>query len=120
MARGDNTELVPSLVRWLTGARTRGRWGNTQENATALLAFTSYYKKFEATPPNMTATVQLGGYSTVTVSRHERDFLNFTRQGFIWWSWLSRKPSVEPCTADSNGLAGVGCIDGLPVFHDVV
>ena len=60
VTRGDNAELVPSLVRWLTNARTRGRWGNTQENAHALLAFVSYYKKFEATPPNMTATVQLG------------------------------------------------------------
>ena len=60
VSRGDATELVPSLVRWLTNARTRGRWGNTQENANALLAFVSYYKKFEATPPNMTATVQVG------------------------------------------------------------
>jgi uncharacterized protein YfaS (alpha-2-macroglobulin family) len=60
VARGDNATLVPSLVRWLTNARTSGRWSNTQENATALLAFVSYYKAFEATPPNMTATVQLG------------------------------------------------------------
>ena len=68
VTRGDNAELVPSLVRWLTGARTRGRWGNTQENATALLAFTNYYKKFEATPPNMTATVQLGDKTIGTAS----------------------------------------------------
>jgi len=58
--RGNTPTLWPSLVRWLTGARTNGRWSNTQENATALLAFVSYYKAFEATPPNMTATVQLG------------------------------------------------------------
>lgn len=68
VARGDNTELVPSLVRWLTGARTRGRWGNTQENATALLAFTGYYKKFESATPNMTATVQLGDKTIGTAS----------------------------------------------------
>lgn len=67
-ARGDNPTLVPSLVRWLTGARTGGRWGNTQENATALLAFVSYYKKFEATPPNMTARVQLGAATIGTAS----------------------------------------------------
>ena len=63
VGRGDNPTLVPSLVRWLTGARASGRWNNTQENATALLAFVSYYKAFEATPPNMTATVQLGAAS---------------------------------------------------------
>ena len=68
VARGDNPTLVPSLVRWLTGARTSGRWSNTQENATALLAFVSYYKKFEATPPNMTATVQLGASSIGTAT----------------------------------------------------
>lgn len=63
VTRGDNPTLVPSFVRWLTGARTSGRWSNTQENATALLAFVSYYKAFEATPPNMTATVRLGAAS---------------------------------------------------------
>lgn len=58
--RGDDASPATSLMRWLTGARVNGRWSNTQENATALLAFVSYYKKFEAAPPNMTATVTLG------------------------------------------------------------
>ena len=66
--RGDNPTLVPSLVRWLTSARSSGRWNNTQENATALIAFVSYYKKFEATPPNMTARVQLGSTTIGTAT----------------------------------------------------
>jgi uncharacterized protein YfaS (alpha-2-macroglobulin family) len=58
--RGDNPSLVPGLVRWLLAARTRGRWGNTQENATALESLVSYYKAFETEVPNMTATVSIG------------------------------------------------------------
>jgi uncharacterized protein YfaS (alpha-2-macroglobulin family) len=58
--RGDNPTLVPGLVRWLLSARTRGRWGNTQENATALESLVSYYKAFESDIPNMTATVAIG------------------------------------------------------------
>ncbi len=58
--RGDNATLVPGLVRWLLSSRTRGRWGNTQENATALESLVSYYKTFESDIPNMTATVAIG------------------------------------------------------------
>jgi uncharacterized protein YfaS (alpha-2-macroglobulin family) len=58
--RGDNATLVPGMVRWLLGTRTRGRWGNTQENATALESLVSYYKAFETDIPNMTATVAIG------------------------------------------------------------
>ena len=46
--RGDDPRFVPRLVRWLLAARQNGRWGNTQENATALEALVGYYKTFEA------------------------------------------------------------------------
>ena len=58
--RGDSPTLVPGMVRWLLSVRTRGRWGNTQENATALESLVSYYRTFEAEIPNMTATVAIG------------------------------------------------------------
>jgi alpha-2-macroglobulin len=61
--RGDNAQVVPGLVRWLLQAREGGRWRNTQENATALEALVSYYKKYEAEVPNMTARVTLGARS---------------------------------------------------------
>ena len=48
------------LVAWLLRARKNGRWGNTQENAMALEALVAYYRKFEATVPDFTATVALG------------------------------------------------------------
>ena len=51
---------VTSMVRWLVAARKNGRWGNTQENALAMQALVSYYRKYESQVPNFTATVKLG------------------------------------------------------------
>jgi uncharacterized protein YfaS (alpha-2-macroglobulin family) len=59
--RGDDPLMVQRLVRWLLAARENGRWGNTQENATSLLALVRYYRAFEADPPDMAATVTLDG-----------------------------------------------------------
>jgi hypothetical protein len=58
--RGDDPVFVQRAVRWLLGARENGRWRNTQENATALHALVSYYRAFEAAPPDLSATVTLG------------------------------------------------------------
>ncbi len=58
--RSDHPQMVPGLVRGLLQARINGRWSNTQENATALEALVTYYKKFEADVPNMSATVSIG------------------------------------------------------------
>ena len=44
----DDRTLVPQLVRWLMGAREKGRWGNTQENAWALEALVDYYRKYKS------------------------------------------------------------------------
>jgi hypothetical protein len=51
---------VTPLVRWLVAARSNGRWGNTQENAIAMHALVTYYRKYETQVPNFTATVRLG------------------------------------------------------------
>jgi uncharacterized protein YfaS (alpha-2-macroglobulin family) len=51
---------VTPMVRWLMTARKNGRWGNTQENALAMQALVSYYRKYESQTPNFTATVRLG------------------------------------------------------------
>jgi len=48
-------------VRWLLDARKNGRWGNTQENATAMGALVDYYRKFEAVVPAFQATATLAG-----------------------------------------------------------
>jgi uncharacterized protein YfaS (alpha-2-macroglobulin family) len=56
---GDQT-LAAQMARWLVGARERGRWGNTQENAAALEALAAYYRKYESEVPDFTAVVKLG------------------------------------------------------------
>jgi hypothetical protein len=76
--RGDAAAFVPGLVRWLLGVRRNGRWGNTQENAMALEALVSYYKRFEAEPPDMTASVTLGGTSIGTATFRGRSSVSQT------------------------------------------
>ena len=51
---------MTGLVRWLMASRKNGRWGNTQENATAMQALVSYYRKYESETPNFTASIKLG------------------------------------------------------------
>jgi len=57
---GEPQTVVTGLVRWLMAARKNGRWGNTQENAIAMQALVSYYRKYESQVPNFTATIKLG------------------------------------------------------------
>lgn len=57
---GASQATVTGLVRWLMAARKNGRWGNTQENATAMQALVNYYRKYESVTPNFTGTISLG------------------------------------------------------------
>jgi len=57
---GATEAPVQPMVRWLLGARKNGRWGNTQENAYAMQALVSYYRKYEPEAPNFRAIVKLG------------------------------------------------------------
>lgn len=54
------SELVGKTVKGLMERRVRGRWLNTQENAFVLLALARYFRTFEATPPDLVASVWLG------------------------------------------------------------
>jgi hypothetical protein len=51
---------VRQTVRWLMNARTKGRWGNTQENAWAMESLVAYYRKFESEIPDFTGVVTYG------------------------------------------------------------
>ena len=72
VVRGDASPFVEPLVRGLLAARVNGRWRNTQENATALEALVSYYKKFESEVPNMTASVAVGSRTVGTAPFRSR------------------------------------------------
>jgi hypothetical protein len=64
-AAGED-KLVPAMARWLVRARTKGRWGSTQENGVAMEALVDYYKKYEAEVPDFTAVVRLGARELTT------------------------------------------------------
>ncbi len=52
--------LIPKIVRGLLANRTKGRWGNTQENAFILLALDKYFQVYEKATPDFVAKVWLG------------------------------------------------------------
>jgi uncharacterized protein YfaS (alpha-2-macroglobulin family) len=77
---GDNpaSALIPKLVNGLLAHRTRGHWGNTQENVFVLLALDRYFNTFEAQTPDFVARIWLGDtyagehtYEGYTTERHE-------------------------------------------------
>jgi alpha-2-macroglobulin len=61
MIRTDpRSDLIPKLVHGLLAHRTRGHWGNTQENVFILLALDSYFQTYEAQTPEFVARAWLG------------------------------------------------------------
>jgi hypothetical protein len=122
---------IRQMVRWLMLARNKGRWGNTQENATALEALVDYYRKYEAEPPDFKAVVTLGrqtlashefqGRSTEAVTRTaalariaakenagERLDLSFERKGAGTLHYVARlryAPADPPPAALDQGFA---------------
>jgi hypothetical protein len=63
---GQPDDRYRQFVAWLLQVREKGRWRNTQENALALEALVSYYRKYEAVVPNFAATAALGGKEVVS------------------------------------------------------
>ena len=54
------SDLIPKVVNGLMAHRTRGHWGNTQENVFVLLALDRYFNTFEAETPDFVARMWLG------------------------------------------------------------
>jgi uncharacterized protein YfaS (alpha-2-macroglobulin family) len=61
VASGQPADQFRPFISWLLEVRRNGRWRNTQENALALEALVAYYKKYEATAPDFTATAPMSG-----------------------------------------------------------
>ena len=57
---GATDAPVRQMVRWMMQVRRDGRWGNTQENAHAMDALVSYYRRLEPEIPSFTAVARLG------------------------------------------------------------
>jgi uncharacterized protein YfaS (alpha-2-macroglobulin family) len=73
-----DSDLIPKLVNGLLAHRTRGHWGNTQENVFVLLALDRYFNTFEAQTPDFVARIWLGDiyagdheFAGRTTERHE-------------------------------------------------
>jgi uncharacterized protein YfaS (alpha-2-macroglobulin family) len=78
IADDPESDLIPKVVNGLMAHRTRGRWGNTQENVFVLLALDRYFNTFEAQTPDFVANIWLGDtyvggheYAGRTTERHE-------------------------------------------------
>jgi uncharacterized protein YfaS (alpha-2-macroglobulin family) len=54
------SDLIPKIARGLLAHRTRGHWGNTQENAFVLLALDRYFGTYEKATPDFIARAWLG------------------------------------------------------------
>jgi uncharacterized protein YfaS (alpha-2-macroglobulin family) len=54
------SDLIPKVVAGLLAHRTKGRWGNTQENIFVLLALDRYFNTYEAQTPDFVARLWLG------------------------------------------------------------
>jgi hypothetical protein len=54
------SDLIAKVARGLLAHRTRGHWGNTQENAFVLLALDRYFRTYEKATPDFVARAWLG------------------------------------------------------------
>jgi uncharacterized protein YfaS (alpha-2-macroglobulin family) len=106
--RGDAPETPSLMARWLLAARQDGRWNNTHENALALSGLVTYYKKYEATAPNFTATASLGARVIGTTSFKGRSTTSKT------FSLALRDVAAAAATASATELtltaAGTGTL----------
>jgi alpha-2-macroglobulin len=78
MTDSPQNDLIPKVVNGLLAHRTRGHWGNTQENVFVLLALDRYFNTYETQTPDFVAQIWLGqdyagghAYSGRTTERHE-------------------------------------------------
>jgi len=72
------SDLIVKIVNGLLAHRTKGRWGNTQENVFILLALDRYFDTYESVTPDFVARLWLGDtyagsseYSVTLTDQHE-------------------------------------------------
>jgi alpha-2-macroglobulin len=72
------SDLIPKVVNGLMAHRTKGRWGNTQENVFVLLTLDRYFNTYESETPDFIARMWLvdtyagsSEFSGYTTEQHE-------------------------------------------------
>ncbi len=96
--------LVPKMARWLMDARREdGTWGNTQNDAWALLALARYVSVREAETPDFVAKVLVAGRSLMEATFEGRELEEQT--GFVAMSdLLAGGPGDVVFAKDGAGL----------------
>jgi alpha-2-macroglobulin len=96
-----DSDLITKIVHGLQAHRTRGRWGNTQENAFVLLALDKYFGVYEQVEPDFVARTWLGeGFAG------EHHFLGRTTERHhidIPMQWLARSDGPQDLVLDKDG-----------------
>ena len=60
MEDDPQSDLIPKVVNGLLAHRTKGHWGNTQENVFVLIALDRYFNTYESQTPDFVARIWLG------------------------------------------------------------
>jgi uncharacterized protein YfaS (alpha-2-macroglobulin family) len=60
MKDDPDSDLIPKVVKGLLAHRTKGHWGNTQENVFVLLSLDRYFNTYESQTPDFVARIWLG------------------------------------------------------------
>ena len=95
------SDLIPKIVRGLLAHRTRGRWGNTQENVFILLALDRYFATYEKTVPDFIARAWLGDQFA-----GEHAFKGRTTERFnvnVPMSYLAEKQGTQNLVLSKDG-----------------
>ena len=60
MEDNPQSDLIPKVVNGLLAHRTKGHWGNTQENVFVLIVLDRYFNTYETQTPDFVARIWLG------------------------------------------------------------
>ena len=95
------SDLIPKIVRGLLAHRTKGRWGNTQENVFILLALDRYFNTYEKITPDFIARAWLGDRFA-----GEHAFKGRTTERFnvnVPMRYLAEKPGTQNLVLSKEG-----------------
>ena len=92
------SDLIPKVVNGLLAHRTKGRWGNTQENVFVLLTLDRYFNTYEAETPDFVARMWLG--DTYAGSSEFRGRTTETHETFVPMEYVMSETSAGGGTQD--------------------
>lgn len=97
----DDEALTGKLVEGILGARRRGHWGSSQENAWVLVALQRYFREREAEAPDLIGRAWVGDQVVATHEVRGRS----TEQASVRvpLPWLAQQPDADRLTVAREG-----------------